>query len=560
MLNHIHIKNFAIIEELSLELDTGLTVVTGETGAGKSIMIDAIGLVLGDRADSGMVRHGAKRAEITLTLDLKKNPELSRWLEEHDLEQDDQCFLRRVVSQDGRSRGYINGTPTTLGLLKELGEQLVNIHGQHAHQLLLKPGNQRQLLDAHAGSEPSLSELAKITRKLKQTQKMLEEILSSSDERQAKIDLLTFQVNEMDQLDLKPGELPKLETEHKQLANADSLIAATHSSLLSLYDGDEQNMYQQLTAVTQSLAEAARLDSRFEDAHQMLSSAQIQVQESVDLLRSIGDSIEANPEQLEWVEERLKSINELSRKHHVLPEELTEKHERLLGELTATNSGEEDIESIELKIKDLQEKYRQCASTITHKRKDAAEEMCVLISQAMQGLGMEGGRFEIDLKQTGGNEYKPWGTEEVEFMVAANPGQPSGPLSKVASGGELSRISLAIQLIAASNSQLPTMIFDEVDSGIGGAVAEVVGRQLRQLGEHAQVFCVTHLPQVSAQGHHHLQVQKTKSKDHTETRISRLEGKARVEEIARMLGGTEITERTLEHAREMLDKAHAGSH
>ena len=550
MLSHIRIRDFAIIEELDLELHNGLTVVTGETGAGKSIMIDAIGLVLGDRAEAGNVRHGAEKADITLTLDNSKK-EIINWLKAHDLDSDEQCLLRRVITTEGRSRAYINGAPATLGMLRELGEQLVEISGQNSHQSLLKLPTQRELLDTQAGLENELKDLEKIWKQLQDYQHRLEELQNNQAEHQAKLDLLTFQLQELSSLALKENELETLNQEQTRLANADQLLQIASDTMRQLYE-DDPSIYQQLSTLSSRLQESVRFDGQFKEPAELLDNALIQIQEAVDLLRNINDAIDVDPQRLAETEERLSLTHSLARKHQVDPEQLYEKWQQMEAELASLQSPEQSVEELEKKLAQTIKEYDKLAIKISKARQVAASKMNQAITEAMQTLGMEGGQFKIELAALPENERRKTGLEQIEFMVSANPGQPLKPLSKVASGGELSRISLAIQLIAAAQNDLPTLIFDEVDSGIGGAVAETVGKQLRALGKHCQVFCVTHLPQVAAQGHQHLQVVKNKQKKNTQTHLDTLDKKARVEEIARMLGGQKITPQTLAHAEEML--------
>jgi len=550
MLTQISIRDFAIIEELDLELHMGLTVVTGETGAGKSIMIDAIGLVLGDRAEAGNVRHGAEKADITLTLDGHKKV-IRDWLESHDLDNEEQCLLRRVITAEGRSRAYINGTPATLSMLRELGEQLVEISGQNSHQSLLKLPAQRELLDVQAGLENELKDLQNIWKQLQDTRQRLQQLQNNQAEHQAKLDLLTFQLQELSSLALKQNELEQLHEEQTRLANADGLLQTASDAILQLYE-DDPSLYQQLSSLSSRLHESTLYDSQFRDPAELLDNALIQIQEAVELLRNINDAIDADPQRLAATEERLSLAHNLARKHQVEPKLLFEKWQRMEAELESLQSPEQSAEELEKKLIQIIGNYDKLAEKISKVRQVAANEMNQAITEAMQTLGMEGGRFEIQLTPLPENERRATGREQIEFLVSANPGQPLKPLAKVASGGELSRISLAIQLIAAVQSDLPTLIFDEVDAGIGGAVAETVGKQLRALGKHCQVFCVTHLPQVAAQGHQHLQVVKSKQKQQTQTHLDTLDNQARIDEIARMLGGQKITPQTLAHAKEML--------
>ncbi len=559
MLTHIQIRNFAIIDELDLELQPGLTVITGETGAGKSIMIDAIGLALGDRADSDLVRAGADKAEISLTLDVQ-DPVVAAWLQENDLDLDDTaCILRRVVTREGRSRAYINGSPAPLARLRELGDRLVNIHGQHDHQALLVAAEQRAILDAHGGLGGDLIELRKRFQHWQAVNERYQAALTSSDERLARIDLLKFQIGELEALALQEGEIERLDEELHRLANADRLRAIAAETLQGLYEADEGSVYERLSALLGRLDEASALDDDFAAPAELLGQARIQIEEAVTGLRELAGRLESDPARLAEVEARLARAHELARKHHTEPEALPARLQRMQDELARLEGPENSLEALEAELLQATEAYDRLAADIGARRRAAAETLAAAITAAMQTLGMEGGRFEVALQPLAPGERRAWGLEQVQFLVSANPGQPPRPLAKVASGGELSRISLAVQLIAAQQMQLPTLIFDEVDTGIGGAVADAVGRQLRALGERCQVFCVTHLPQVAAYGHQHYQVAKTRSADHTATTLRRLSAEERVEEIARMLGGSTITEQTRRHAGEMLHMASEGN-
>ncbi len=555
MLTHIQIRNFAIIDELDLELQPGLTVITGETGAGKSIMIDAIGLALGDRAGSDLVRAGADKAEISLTLEVR-DPVVAAWLQENDLDLDGgECILRRVVTREGRSRAYINGSPAPLARLRELGDRLVNIHGQHDHQALLVAAEQRALLDAHGDLTGELLALRRHFQHWQALNERYQAALTSSDERLARIDLLKFQIGELEELALQAGEIERLDEELHRLAHADRLRAITAEALQRLYEADEGTLYEGLSALLGQLEEAAGLDEGFAAPAELLGQARIQIEEAVTGLRELGGRLESDPERLAWVEQRLARAHELARKHHIEAEALPARLEKMQAELARLEGPEHSLEALEAELVQATEAYDRLAAEIGERRRAAAGELAQAITEAMQDLGMAGGRFEVALETLAPGERRVWGRERVQFLVSANPGQPPRPLAKVASGGELSRISLAVQLIAARRMQLPTLIFDEVDTGIGGAVADGVGRQLRALGERCQVFCVTHLPQVAAYGHQHYQVAKTHSAGQTVTTLRRLTAEERVDEIARMLGGSTITEQTRIHASEMLHLA-----
>ncbi len=551
MLTHIAIADFAIIDRLELELDNGMTAITGETGAGKSIMLDAIGLVLGDRADASMVRHGARRADISVTLDVTE-PAVAQWLEQNDLDAGDDCVLRRVVTAEGRSRAYINGSPTTVANLKALGEKLVNIHGQHAHQTLLRPADQRDLLDSHGQLLPLRAEVADAHARWAGLRQQLDELRDSQHSRQSRLDLLSFQLNELQELALQPGEFAAIEEELNRLTHADQLRHYAEAGYVTLYESDNA-AYSLLNAVLQDVNRAREIDSGFDEAATLLDSALIQAEEAAQSLRGLADRFDADPERLAAVEARFNRAQELARKHRVLPEELPELTHSMQREIDELTDPGQSIEALEQALADAADTYDKLAKKLGAARRKTAKALEQTITASMQELGMAGGHFGIEI--TTGDERSRHGREQIRFMVSANPGQPLKPLASVASGGELSRISLAIALAATEQMSLPTLIFDEVDSGIGGAVAEVVGRQLRALGERCQVFCVTHLPQVAACAHHHLQVQKQRNNDSTTTRLQPLDNRQRIDEIARMLGGARITKQSRAHAEEMLKAA-----
>jgi DNA repair protein RecN (Recombination protein N) len=550
MLTHLQIRDFAIVVNLELDLTPGMSAVTGETGAGKSIMVDALGLLLGDRADSTVIRQGAERADISATFDLRDLPSLQNWLAERELGADEECHLRRVVSQNGRSRAYIDGSPQPVQLLRDFGERLVDIHGQHEHQSLFKRDMQRQLLDDYGGNQALLAELAHKYRQWCDIGQHLQNLRKNSDEKAAQRDLLHYQVSELQALNLGAGELPELEAEHVRLANAGRLLESCQRAVTQLYESDEFSVQKLLGQVLDEITSLRDLDPQLTSTGELLNGALIQVSEASDELRRYLQRIELDPGRLTWVEERLADIQTLARKHRVDPQALPDLSKRLQNELDELDNVEYHEEALQKRFEEAWQDYQNTAHTLSKRRTKHAVELAERVSEAMQDLGMQGGRFEISLI----HQDRPTlqGLETVEFLVSANPGQSSKPLAKVASGGELSRISLAIQVIAARSARIPTLIFDEVDVGIGGGVAEVVGRQLRALGETRQVLCVTHLPQVAAQAHHHLKVSKHTDGQSTYTVIDPLEPQARVEEIARMLGGVELTANTWAHAEEMI--------
>lgn len=551
MLTHLQIRDFAIVVNLELDLASGMSAVTGETGAGKSIMIDALGLLLGDRADSSVIRQGAQRADISATFDLSDLPALQDWLAERELGGvAEECHLRRVIGQNGRSRAYIDGSPQPLQLLRDFGERLVDIHGQHEHQSLFKRDMQRQLLDDYGDNQSLLTELANKYRQWRQIDQRLQTIRQNSDEKAAQRDLLHYQVRELQALNLSEEELPELEAEHVRLANAGRLLESCQRAVTQLYESDEFSVQKLLGQVLDEITTLSDLDPQLVSTGELLNGALIQVGEASDELRRYLQRIELDPGRLAWVEERLADIQTLARKHRLEPERLPDLLKRLQGELDELENVEYHEETLQKRLAEAWQEYQQSAKTLSKRRATHAAKLAERVSEAMQDLGMQGGRFEISLLQQDRPTLQ--GLETVEFLVSANPGQPLKSLAKVASGGELSRISLAIQVIAARSARIPTLIFDEVDVGIGGGVAEVVGRQLRALGETRQVICVTHLPQVAAQAHQHLKVSKHTDGQSTYTVIDPLEPEARIEEIARMLGGVELTANTWAHAEEMI--------
>jgi len=552
MLTRLHIRNFALVEHLELEFAPGMTVLTGETGAGKSILLDALGLVLGDRADSGTVRAGCDRAEISATFDIRSLGAVRAWLEERELNLDDECILRRTVSADGGSRGYINGQPAPVQSLRELGEQLVDIHGQHAHQSLLKRDLQRQLLDGYAGHDALAEQVSTAYRRWRELQQELERLTRAAGERDSRLELLRYQVGELEALGLSTEELASLEEEHGRLANASRLQEGAQRALDLLYEGDEMAVVSLLGRTLSELRELQAIDGQLGGACELLDSAAIQAREAASELRRYLDRADLDPQRLDWVEQRLAAISELARKHRCGGEELPALLERLQGELAELEQAGQRLDGLEAEISRCRDGYLKLARELSAGRRKAAQALASQVSANMAELGMKGGRFEVALEAVEDDEPAPHGLERVELLVSANPGQPLKPLAKVASGGELSRISLAIQVISAGRGSIPTLIFDEVDVGVGGGVAEMVGRQLHALGGERQVLCVTHQPQVAAQGHQHLQVSKQTQGETTRSAVKVLDEEARVEEIARMLGGMTITGQTLSHAREML--------
>ena len=555
MLTSLTVRNYAIIDELELEFRDGMTALTGETGAGKSILLGALGLVLGDRADSGSIKQDAGHADISAGFDTRNIPAATDWLNAHELDQEDECILRRRVSRDGRSRAFINDSPVNVQTLRELGELLIDIHGQHEHQSLMKASAQRQLLDDYAGHHALLDEVSTGFENLKSTERQLSELQQATTERDNRIDLLRFQTQELDALALAENEYAELNERHARLANSERITSALHQAVNALYD-DESNILSQLSRHISALAEIAELDSDVQPAVDMMQEASVQLEECVSLLRGSADDVELDPAELAAIEQRIQSILDLARKHRVEPDQLPAIHEQLASELNDIAHADERLEQLRKQYSELESHYDDCARKLSASRTRAADKLNKAITAAMQTLGMKGGKFAIEITDNSAAR-SIHGVDKIEFTVSANAGQACKPLARVASGGELARISLAIQMITASQCRIPTMIFDEVDSGVGGGIAEIVGKQLRVLGRTNQVICITHLPQVASQAHQHLRVQKQSEKQQTRTNVYPLNTSERIEEIARMLSGVEITEQSLAHAEDMITRAQA---
>ncbi len=557
MLSQLYIRDFAIVHRLELAFDRGLTVLTGETGAGKSILIDALALALGERAESGVIRHGCTRAEITASFSLEAVADAAHWLREHDLFEDGECVLRRVVEAEKPSKGFINGRPVPMQMLRELGELLVDIHSQHEHHSLLKRDIQRQTLDAYAGLSEDAATLAQQHRELAALESRLAELKHAANDRAARLDLLRYQVQELQSLGLSAEEIPQIEDEHRRLANAAELMQGAQAVTNTLYDDEQLTVTQMLAQAIGKLETLAEYDPKLTSTITLLNEANIQIDEAAAQLHHYLDGLEIDPQRLQWVEQRITAMHELARKHHVQADELPAVLERLSAELGDVEDYDQNLIRLADQIRMARDSYLALARSMSAKRKKAATKLGKEVGAQMQELGMAGGRFEVNLTPLAEGETSSYGLEQTEFVVSANPGQPLRPLAKVASGGELSRISLALQVITAGLGQIPTLIFDEVDVGIGGKVAQIVGQKLLALGERRQVLCITHLAQVAAQGNHHLQVAKRAHEGATVTEIMPLSKKERVQEIARMIGGIEISKQTLAHAEEMLDRASA---
>lgn len=555
MLRSLQIRNFAIIDQIDVEFEQGMSVLTGETGAGKSILVDALGLALGERGGNGLVRSGAERAEFSAEFSLGDLPEARSWLEEQTLDQGDECVLRRVINSDGRSRAFINGSTVSLQMLKGLGERMLDIHGQQFHQSLGRRDVQRDLLDHFA----DIIELRKTTESCfgewQSLAKKLQDLESADADRASRLDLMQFQMGELDALDLQQDEMEALRIERQKLQNSARLADGVSGVLQNIYDNDTSSAQSLLAGACQTLEILSTFDPLLDPVLASLSEANIQVCEATDTLRRYADSIDMDPARRDWVEERIDAIQAVARKHRVEPDMLAAVHTRIRESLDDLRNAEERGAELAQKSETASEAYRKSAKILSAARSEAAVNFSAAVTETMSGLGMPGGTFEATVSACGEGNEKSHGIDNIEFRISANPGQPLMPLTKVASGGELSRMSLAIQVIASDNNTIPTMIFDEVDSGIGGGVAEMLGRRLKEVGDHSQVLCVTHLPQVASIAAHHYRINKITDGKSTTTGVVRLGNDERIEELARMLGGVTITKKTREHAAEMLKSA-----
>ncbi|MCS3454537.1 DNA repair protein RecN [Aeromonas rivuli] len=552
MLTQLTVNNFAIVKFLELDLQPGMTCITGETGAGKSIAIDALGLCLGERAEAAMVRPGNDKTEVSARFLLEGNPQARAWLAGNELESEGECIVRRVVSAEGRSRSYVNGVPVPLTQLRSLGQLLVNVHGQHAHQLLVKPDYQLALLDGYAGHHLLLADVRHHYQHWRQLQNELNRLKAEQQQREARRQLIEYQVQELDEFALQSGEFEAIEEEHQRLANGTELMQECGFCLDLLYDNEETTIAGLLQIAVDRAEGLVNMDARLAPVLGMLNEALIGVQESHSELRGYLDKLELDPERFNELEARLSKAINLARKHHVKPAELAHYHQELASDLARLNSDEQRLEGMEAELAEARLAFLQAADALSQSRQRYGAELATQVTASMQELSMTDGRFAIEIKPDANASLSPLGIDRVEFVVSTNPGQPMQPLGKVASGGELSRISLAIVVISARKVATPTLIFDEVDVGISGPTAAVVGRLLRQLGESTQVMVVTHLPQVAGNGHQHMVVSKHTDGKTTETRMSALDNKARLNELARLLGGDQITDNTLANARELL--------
>ena len=553
MLQQLIVHHYALVDYLHLDFRDKMTAISGETGAGKSILLGALGLALGDRAESGCVRHGSERADIHAVFDLSNLNPIKDYLSAKHLasgEDPDTCILRRIINQDGRSRGYINGKPVNITALKELGRQLVNIHGQHEHQHLLGRDSHQKLLDAFGHYPKEQAKVAAISHQWHELEQQIKTLTGGQQLSEPERQLLQYQVDELELLDLQKDELTSLEQEHKQRVNADQLLHAVKGALPDNALGEDpqaclQRWHQQLQSFSAHNTHLAA-------ATEMLASAAIQIEESQYELQTFLQGFDQDPMRLQTIEQRLDQIYSIARKHKIQASELLEQLELLQNQLKQNQDQEGQLEAIHAQQKALSIEYGSAAQILTNVRLVAAKKLETSVGNQLKQLGMPNCRLELSVQSSACERLKPHGQDDVEILISTNPGQSAKPLAKIASGGELSRISLAIQVVIATTSITPSLIFDEVDVGIGGATAEIVGRLLSQLGQHCQLLCITHLPQVASQAQHHLQVSKSSTGETTQTQVAPLNENERVQEIARMLGGVKLTQQTLAHAKEML--------
>ncbi len=549
MLTHLSINSLTLVDQLELEFDPGMSVITGETGAGKSILLGALGLALGDRADSTLIAPGADKAEINATFDLASHNRALTWLHERELEDGEECILRRVVSRDGRSRAFINGSTITLSELRTLSEMLLDVHSQHEHQSLLKRDTHRRLLDEFGGLTEVTAEVDGKFNLAEQIRLELEQRRHDAEEESARVQLLSYQAEELTNLSVTVGETTELEAAQKLLNSAED-VQSRLQQVLQLCEGDEANDAASMISRAISLLDGIE-DESVRTVRDMLATAAIQIDEAVHDLHGATDRFAADPQKLQEVENRLSSIYDASRKHRVTPDELPALSESIQAELDNILNAGEQLNELQTRLDEAKSAYMTIAEKLSMSRKKTAELLQSEVTKALQALGMTGAEFTVSVTDSDSHAH---GINDIEFQITTIPGKAPGSLSRIASGGELSRISLAIQVITATSANTPTLVFDEVDVGVGGATAEVVGGLLRKLGGTAQIICVTHLPQVAAQGHHHYVVTKSTTVESASTMVTKLNEEEKVDEIARMLGGIEKTEQSVAHAKDMVSR------
>ncbi len=559
MLLQLNIQNFAIVRSLDIDWQSGMTTITGETGAGKSIAIDALGLCLGERATTNVVRPNCKKAELAATFDTQRNTLAKKWLKLHELTQaedpqDSECILRRVISAEGRSKAYINGSQVPLAQLKEVGQLLVNIHGQHDHQLIVKASHQCQLVDGYANHQPLLDAVRHYFKQWKKLNKELEKLQQSKQQREAKQQLIQYQVDELDEFSLQEAEFARLESDYKRYSNAQDLLETTLTSLQSLSESENFNIINSLRQCSDNISSIARVDNQLSNVAKLLADSLIQLDEANNDLKHYHQQLELDPQSYAIIEERYSTALQLAKKHQIAPENLVDFHQSLSQELAKISHDESRINVVIDELENIKMCYQNAALTLSKSRLSAASRLSKLITASMQELNMPHGQFSIEVSNSQSNRDVPsnQGFDEISFRVSINPGQALEAINRVASGGELSRISLAMQVILADKIVTPSLIFDEVDVGISGPTAAMVGNKLQQLAKNTQVICVTHLPQVACKGHQQLFVSKLTDGENTETKVTELSEQNRVQEIARLLAGDKISQHSLANAQELL--------
>lgn len=551
MITQIHIANLITIQAITLDFHSGMTVITGETGAGKSVLLEAIELVLGARADNSIIRAGQDKADISICFDVSKLTDVKSWLRKHDLENGNECLIRRTISKEGPSRSYINGMPMTLQLLRELSELLIYFHGQHENQALLRSSLQRDMVDRFAGNQNLLSDVSALSEKWHHLSTEIIRLKKISAESSAHSDFLKFQMNELETLNLQAGEFEKLDLAHKQLAHADQLLQNISFVINKISEDENGSVIASLNECMRSLENIQRIDPKLANCNETVNTVLIQINDVEHELRNYLDKVNLDPEQLQKTEQRISQLFDMARKYKVQPNELYELQQRIAKEYSENTHSDERLNELEQEMQSIVINYNEVAAKLTASRKKAAKKLEKEITQIVRKLALPHAELQISLEEEK-TLFSANGKEKINFIIKINAGTEFQALAKAASGGELSRISLAIHMATAEQQTIPTLLFDEVDVGIGGGTAEVVGKLLRDLGKNHQIFCITHAPQVAAQGHHHLRVEKSNQKNSTTTAISYLKSEERINEIARMLGGVKITDTTLAHAREMI--------
>ncbi len=551
MLRQLVINDLAVIDSLNIDFNSGMTVLTGETGAGKSILLDALGLILGNRADANLIRGGSDKTDITAIFSISNNPDITARLSEMEIESDDELFIRRTISKDGRSRAYLNNTPVPIQTLKEVGENLIDIHGQHAHQSLSRPKVQRELLDQFGQYDDLLKNVTDTFQDWKQVNLQLLNFRTDGEDFEARLTLLKYQIEELEQLAIGETEHAELSEEQKRQSHSQRLLESCKNILSDLSES-ESAINDRLSQHHREIIELSLIDNTLENISNLLDGATIQLDEAAHELKSYVDRFDIDAEQMSTIENRLDKFHDLARKHKVKPEALPEHLNFLTAQLNQLEGGQEQHEQLQQQKVGLTERYIKLAKQLSKKRCDASNIISEAITEKMHELGIAG-KFNIDVEKIEDETPHQFGMDKISFLVSTNQGQPLRPLTKVASGGELSRLSLAIQIIGSKDNGVPTMIFDEVDAGISGGIAEVVGKLLHSLAEHRQIFCVTHLAQVASCGHHHCRVSKTTKNNETYTQVVTLDQNQRIDEIARLLAGMEVTNESRANAAQMLE-------